>query len=52
MPLIASRLQDKEIITPKWLKKKAVAAQLVRLPERDEIDINIQEQLIVEYYSR
>ena len=31
---------------------EAIAAKLERLPERGEIDINIQEQLIVEFYSR
>ncbi|MEA3355390.1 MAG: 30S ribosomal protein S4 [Patescibacteria group bacterium] len=42
----------KDLIIPKWLTRKAIAAKLERLPERDEIDINIQEQLIVEFYSR
>ena len=42
----------KDMVIPKWLKRKAVAAKLERLPEREEIDINIQEQLIVEFYSR
>lgn len=42
----------KDLVIPKWLQRKAVAAKLDRLPERDEIDINIQEQLIVEFYSR
>ncbi|MFC1627109.1 30S ribosomal protein S4 [Patescibacteria group bacterium] len=52
IPLVSELLQNKDINVPKWLKRKAIAAQLVRLPERDEIDINIQEQLIVEFYSR
>jgi len=52
IPLVAELLQKKDIDIPKWLKKKAVAAKLERLPERDEIDVNIQEQLIVEFYSR
>ena len=42
----------KDLIIPKWLTRKAIAAKLERLPERGEIDINIQEQLIVEFYSR
>ena len=45
-------LQNKDINVPKWLKRKAVVVKLDRLPVRDEIDVNVQEQLIVEYYSR
>ena len=52
IPQVAERLADKEAILPKWLKKKAIAAKLERLPDRSEIDTNVQEQLIVEYYSR
>jgi small subunit ribosomal protein S4 len=39
---------------PMWLSRdlKALAGTVVRLPERSEIDSNLQEQLIVEYYSR
>ena len=51
-PQVSQLLQDKDISVPKWLKRKAVAVKLDRMPERDEIDINVQEQLIVEYYSR
>jgi small subunit ribosomal protein S4 len=52
IPLIAETLANKEINVPKWLKRKAIAAKLERLPEREEIDADIQEQLIVEFYSR
>ena len=37
---------------PEWLKKKAAVGQMVRLPKRDEIEGDIDDQLIVEYYSR
>lgn len=37
---------------PDWLKRKAAVGQMVRLPKRDEIEGNIDEQLIVEFYSR
>ena len=52
IPLIAKLLANKEINLPKWLKRQAVAAKIMLLPKREEIDVNIQEQLIVEYYSR
>ena len=37
-----------------WLDRdvKAISGRVLRLPERAEIDGNITEQLIVEYYSR
>jgi small subunit ribosomal protein S4 len=40
--------------TPAWLSRdaKKLAGAVGRLPERAEIDANLNEQLIVEYYSR
>lgn len=39
---------------PPWLSRelKSLSGNVIRLPERSEIDSNLQEQLIVEYYSR
>jgi small subunit ribosomal protein S4 len=39
---------------PAWLSRdlKGLAGTVIRLPERSEIDGNLSEQLIVEYYSR
>ncbi|MCC6906020.1 MAG: 30S ribosomal protein S4 [Anaerolineae bacterium] len=39
---------------PEWLKRdiKALSAEVLRAPERVEIDVPVNEQLIVEYYSR
>jgi small subunit ribosomal protein S4 len=39
---------------PAWLSRdlKALSGSVLRLPERPEIDGNLTEQLIVEYYSR
>jgi small subunit ribosomal protein S4 len=37
---------------PAWLKRKAAVGQIVRLPKRDELEGDIDEQLIVEFYSR
>lgn len=47
--------KDAENRTPaEWVKRdlKTLSGSLVRLPERSEIDGNLDEQLIVEYYSR
>jgi len=40
--------------TPSWLERdlKKLSGNVLRLPERAEIDGNLNEQLIVEYYSR
>jgi small subunit ribosomal protein S4 len=39
---------------PEWITRnlKDMSGGIVRLPERAEIDANLNEQLIVEYYSR
>jgi small subunit ribosomal protein S4 len=39
---------------PDWLSRdlRNLSGMVVRLPERSEIDGNLNEQLIVEYYSR
>lgn len=37
---------------PEWLKRKAVVGKVLRLPERSEMEQSINEQLIVEFYSR
>jgi small subunit ribosomal protein S4 len=39
---------------PGWLSSdtQALAGKVLRLPAREEIDANLNEQLIVEYYSR
>jgi small subunit ribosomal protein S4 len=39
---------------PAWLSRdlRGLSGSVIRMPERSEIDSNLQEQLIVEYYSR
>ncbi len=37
---------------PTWLKRQKTKGQVVRLPQRQELDSDINEQLIVEFYSR
>jgi small subunit ribosomal protein S4 len=41
-------------MVPAWLERdlKGLSGRVLRLPERSEIDGNLTEQLIVEYYSR
>ena len=46
-------IADKRV-SPMWLERdvKGLYGRVLRLPERAEIDGNLNEQLIVEYYSR
>lgn len=37
---------------PEWLDRKATVGKVLRIPNRDEMEQSINEQLIVEYYSR
>jgi len=50
--VIKDYLARKEMTVPAWLEKKATVGQVKRLPKRDEIEANINEQAIVEFYSR
>lgn len=51
-PIIKKMLGNKDFSLPKWLERKAAVGKFSRLPSRDEIETNVNEQLIVEYYSR
>lgn len=51
LALVKKALAEKTKV-PEWLKKKAAVGQMVRLPKREEIEGDIDDQLIVEYYSR
>ena len=50
--VLAEALKSKS--APKWLEVNAdgLSAKVVALPERDDIDFEIEEQLIVELYSK
>jgi small subunit ribosomal protein S4 len=49
---LAAIAEDKNV--PAWISRdlKTLSGTVIRMPERSEIDSNMQEQLIVEYYSR
>lgn len=51
IPAVAQIMKDGGS-TPGWVEVKAAMGKISRLPERDEIDGAIDEQLIVEWYSR
>lgn len=37
---------------PEWLDRKATIGKVLRIPDREEMEQSIDEQLIVEFYSR
>lgn len=43
---------DAQMTLPGWLDRKASVGKVLRLPVRDEMEPAVNEQLIVEYYSR
>ena len=47
-------VKELKIVTPKWLEfnTETLTGKILALPERDDIDLNIKENLIVEFYSR
>ncbi len=44
--------ETKEEKIPSWLSKKALVGKVESKPNREEIEGQIDEKLIVEYYSR
>ena len=48
------QLKGMKIVMPKWLEfnSEKLEGKVLALPQRDDIDLNIQEHLIIELYSR
>lgn len=43
---------EEETTLPEWLERRATVGKVLRFPKREEMEQSINEQLIVEYYSR
>lgn len=52
IPSIKKLMDDKSPIMAPWVERKGPAGKVVKLPERSDVQEDIQEQLIVEFYSR
>ena len=52
IPILAELIKEDAAVPPEWLNKKKTVAKVARLPERNDIRETIEEQLVVEYYSR
>jgi len=50
--MFGDRLKEAVKEVPAWLERKGAASKVARYPERTEIREAIEEQLIVEYFSR
>lgn len=48
---VKKHLEETEAL-PEWLVRKATVGKVLRLPQREEMEQAINEQLIVEFYSR
>lgn len=52
IPYVKELVENKDYQPPAWLTRKAVVGKVIRTPERTDLSENINEQLIVEFYSR
>lgn len=48
---VKKSLEDNQTL-PEWLERKATIGKVLRIPQREEMEQSIDEQMIVEYYSR
>jgi small subunit ribosomal protein S4 len=49
---VKKKLADKDFKLPVWLERKVSVGKLTRLPKREEMETEVDEQMLVEYYSR
>ncbi len=54
MEMFKSLREGTSVLTPKWLSFDApnLSGKVVALPAREDIDLQLEESMIVEYYSR
>lgn len=52
IPYIATNLDKKDTILPKWLERKAFVGKIISLPQREDASEEVNLQLVVEFYSR
>lgn len=52
IPAVKKMLEEKTFQPPQWLARTGPVGKVVRIPQRTDVVDDINEQLIVEYYSR
>lgn len=50
--MVFKMMSDKNYQVPAWLKRQGPIGKILNLPEKDVLKNEIDDQLIVEYYSR
>jgi small subunit ribosomal protein S4 len=52
IPAVKKMLDEKTFKTPEWMERKGPVGKIIRSPVRSDVTEDINEQLIVEFYSR
>jgi small subunit ribosomal protein S4 len=52
IPAVKKLLDEKVVNIPEWVERKGPVGKITRFPERQDIVDDINEQLIIEFYSR
>lgn len=52
IPDVKKKFEEKDVEIPKWMQKKGLAGKIQSLPTTNDVDESINNQLIVEFYSR
>lgn len=51
-PVVKKLLEDKKPNIPSWVDRKGPVGKVVKIPKREDVNEDINEQLIIEFYSR
>jgi len=52
IPSVEESLKLKEDAIPKWLQRQGLVGKVGAMPDPEDLDLSIDKQLIIEYYSR
>ncbi len=52
IPVVKKLTEEKNPVVPDWLERKGAAGTVKTIPNREQIEADINESLIVEFYSR
>jgi small subunit ribosomal protein S4 len=52
IPAVAETIEENSKNMPKWLERQGLVGKVKHMPQREDLDIDINENLVVEYYSR
>lgn len=52
IPAVADTIEENSKNMPKWLERQGLIGKVKHMPQREDLDIDINENLVVEYYSR